>query len=103
MGQLPASTIGLGRSDSELAHRTGSLGRPPHDVLLPPPRVPAPANPLRKGIQSLRRGIKRVVGKVRILSTDKMLDLQCNKSYKIDIIVALKSILLHIYLAETTK
>ena len=64
MGQLPASTIGLGRSDSELAHRTGSLGRPPHDVLLPPPRVPAPANPLRNGIQSLRRGIKRVVGKV---------------------------------------
>ena len=79
MGQLPASTIGLGRSDSELAHRTGSLGRPPHDVLLPPPRVPAPANPLRKGIQSLRRGIKRVVGKVRILSTDKILDLQCKR------------------------
>ena len=68
LGQLPASTIGLGRSDSELAHRTGSLGRPPHDVLLPPPRVPAPANPLRKGIQSLRRGIKRVVGKVKKLT-----------------------------------
>ena len=66
LGQLPASTIGLGRSDSELAHRTGSLGRPPQDVLLPPPRVsvPAPLNPFNKGIQSLRRGIKRVVGKV---------------------------------------
>ena len=64
LGQLPASTIGLGRSDSELAHRTGSLGRPPHDVLLPPPRVPAPLNPFTKGVQSLRRGIKRVVGKV---------------------------------------
>ena len=64
LGQLPASTIGLGRNDNELAHRTGSLGRPPHDVLLPPPRVQAPTNPFNKGIQSFKRGIKRVVGKV---------------------------------------
>ena len=70
MGQLPASTIGLGRNDNELAHRTGSLGRPPHDVLLPPPRVPSPINPLRKGIQSFKRGIKRVVGKVNISITE---------------------------------
>ena len=66
LGNLPAGTLGLGRSDEEqnFVHRTGSLGRPPHDVLLPPPRLPAPANPISNGINRFKKGIKRIVGRV---------------------------------------
>ena len=66
MGNLPAGTLGLGRNDEEqnFNHRAGSLGRPPHDVLLPPPRLPAPANPISNGINRFKKGIKRIVGRV---------------------------------------
>merc|ERR1712110_401063 len=66
LGNLPAGTLGLGRNDEEqnFNHRAGSLGRPPHDVLLPPPRLPAPANPISNGINRFKKGIKRIVGRV---------------------------------------
>ena len=77
MGNLPASTLGFGKkSDDQFDHRTGApLGRPPHDVLVPPPRlvVPSPPNPfnaLHEGIRSYQRGVSRLVGKV-ILVIDK--------------------------------
>ena len=78
MGNLPASTLGFGnRNDDQFDHRTGALGRPPHDVLVPPPRigVPSPFNALHEGIRSYQRGVKRLTGKVILLIDNTFLGL----------------------------
>ena len=72
MGNLPAATLGFAsKKDGQFDHRSGPLGRPPHTVLAPPPRLAPPPNPfsvIHDGIRSYQRGVKnvaqRLAGKV---------------------------------------